>query len=311
MKRRSLIKSLSTGIVGIPLISSGFSGNRVFDDLPPKKNLLMRVGGDNIFVENLPFDDTSKENLQFKLRYGVKHITAKVKKYEPDGSWDLDELKRMKENCDKYGVELECLNLGNTLETQIENQLTPNITLGKSPERDTEIEVILGNIKKAAEIDVQIVRYHWRILPIMRNGTKPRRGGSSYRTWDIEENWKELPLSTAGRVTEDMWWERYSWFLERILPVAEEYKVRMACHLPDPPLPLGYRGVDHWNYNVFEGLKKLCALSDSPYHGLLLCVGTIAEGLENPGENIYEIIKYFWFAKENILRSYTQYIGRS
>ncbi len=298
MKRRSLIKSLATGIVGAPLVKSSDFESTIFDDLPPRKNLLMRVGGDNIFVENVPFDDTSKENLEFKLRHGVKHITAKVNKIEPDGSWDLDELKRMKENCDKYEVVLESLNLGNTLETQIENQLTPNITLGKSPERDKEIEVILGNIRKAGEIGVSTIRYHWRILPILRNGTAPGRGGSIYRKWDIEENWEELPMSAAGRVTRDMWWERYSWFLERVLPVAEQSKVKMACHIPDPPLPLGYRGVDHWNHDVFDGLKKVCALSDSPYHGLLLCIGTVAEGLDNPGKDIYEIIKYFGLKKK-------------
>lgn len=298
MKRRSMIKSLATGIVGAPLVKSSEFENTIFDDLPPRKNPLMRVGGDNIFVKNVPFDDTSKKNLEFKLRHGVKHITAKVKKIELDGSWDLDELKRMKGNCDKYGVVLECLNLGNTLETHLENQLTPNITLGKSPEREKEIEVILGNIRKAGEIGVSTIRYHWRILPILRNGTTPGRGGSTYRKWDLEENWEELPMSAVGRVTEEMWWERYSWFLERVLPVAEQYNVKMACHLPDPPLPLGYRGVDHWNHDVFEGLKKLCSLSDSPYHGLLLCIGTVAEGLDNPGTDIYEIVKYFGLKKK-------------
>ena len=298
MKRRNLIKTLAAGTIAAPLINTPVFGKSFSEDLPHRKNLLMRVGGDNHSVKTHGTDGTSKENLQFKLRHGVRHITAKVYKHKPDGSWDLDEMKRMKDNCDKYGVELECLNLGKTLETDVENQITPNITLGKSPERDREIEVILGNIRKAGEIGVPAIRYHWRILPIMRNGRIPGRGGSTYNKWDLEDNWEELPMGEAGRVTEDMWWERYTWFLDRVLPVAEEYNVRMACHLPDPPLPLGYRGVDRWDHDVFEGLKKICALSDSPYHGLLLCVGTVASGLKNPGKDIYEIVKYVGLQKK-------------
>ena len=298
MKRRSLIKSLAAGTIGAPLVNTSVFGESVFDDLSPRKNLLMRVGGDNHTVKTHGIADTSKENLQFKLRHGVRHITAKVHKFESDGSWDLEELRRMKDNCDKFGVELECLNLGKYLETELENQKTPNITLGKSPERDRELEVILDNIRKAGKTGVPAIRYHWRILPIMRNGSVPGRGGSSYNKWDLEDNWEDLPMTEAGRVTEDMWWERYTWFLDRVLPVAEEYNVRMACHLPDPPLPLGYRGVDRWNHDVFAGLKKICSLSDSPYHGLLLCLGTVASGLKNPGKDIYEIIKYCGLQKK-------------
>ena len=83
MKRRSLIKSLATGTIGAPLLNTDVFKEGVIDDLSPRKNPLMRVGGDNHTVKTHGIADTSKENLQFKLRHGVRHITAKVHKFEP------------------------------------------------------------------------------------------------------------------------------------------------------------------------------------------------------------------------------------
>ena len=41
-------------------------------------------------------------------------------------------------------------------------------------------------------------------------------------------------------------WERITYFLKRVVPVAEECKVRICCHPHDPGMPRGkgYRGVE-------------------------------------------------------------------
>ena len=43
----------------------------------------------------------------------------------------------------------------------------------------------------------------------------------------------------------------------------------------------------------FEGLKRFIEISPSPYHGLNFCQGTVCESLENPGTEIFDIIRYF------------------
>ena len=65
------------------------------------------------------------------------------------------------------------------------------------------------------------------------------------------------PLTEAGRVDADAYWERITYFLERVIPVAEEYKVRMACHPQDPGMPRGkgFRGVETVLGSV-DGLKR-------------------------------------------------------
>ena len=53
------------------------------------------------------------------------------------------------------------------------------------------------------------------------------------------------------------------------------------------------RGVERWNWPVQEGLKRFSELVDSPYHGFNFCCGVAAEGLENPAEELCDIVRYF------------------
>ena len=52
-----------------------------------------------------------------------------------------------------------------------------------------------------------------------------------------------------------------------VVPVAEQHKVRLACHPQDPGLPSGFQGVDAVLSTV-EGLKKFVGIKESAYHGL-------------------------------------------
>ena len=42
-----------------------------------------------------------------------------------------------------------------------------------------------------------------------------------------------------------------------------------------------------------EGLKRFVDIMPSKYHGLNFCQGTVAEMLEKPGKEIYDVIRYF------------------
>ena len=76
-----------------------------------------------------------------------------------------------------------------------------------------------------------------------------------------------------------MFWERITYFLDHVIPVANEYKIRMACHPHDPGMPPeGYQGVDRVLGTV-DGLKKFVTIRESPYHGLNFCQGTVSEML--------------------------------
>ena len=42
-----------------------------------------------------------------------------------------------------------------------------------------------------------------------------------------------------------------------------------------------------------EGMKRFVEIAPSDYHGLNFCQGTVSEMLEKPGEEIYDVIRYF------------------
>ena len=120
------------------------------------------------------------------------------------------------------------------------------------------------------------------------------RGRARYSTFVYASGKQDPPLTIAGPVDADLYWERITYFLKRVVPVAEEYKVRLACHPQDPGMPKGkgWRGVETVLGSV-DGLKRFVSINESPYHGLNFCQGTVSEMLEKPGEQIFDVIRYF------------------
>ena len=169
--------------------------------------------------------------------------------------------------------------------------------LGKSPARDKEIEMIQQMISVAGKAGVKVLNYNTIIHVILRttDTLDPTRGNTYYRTWNYDEAIKSgKDYSTiAGEVDIDEIYERITYFLDRVLPVAEEYNVKLANHIADPPAPVGFGGITRWNSpDVFEGIKRFAQLYDSPSHGFNLCLGSAAEGLIDPGKEILPIIKW-------------------
>lgn len=249
-----------------------------------RKNTLMHVGGDYHSVAGgAGADITAKENLEYNLRHGVRHLTVQIAKRSPDGAWELDELRRLRDNCDRYGVALQAIRMDSDY-----------IKLSRGADRDRRLDTIAENVRKASQVGVRVITYHWTLIPIRRNRQAPGRGGSVYSAFRLEENWRDLPPTDAGQVSLDEYWERISDFLHRIIPVAAGHDVRMACHPYDPPgLPFGYQGVENWDSpSIFDAIKKYEAIVESPYNGFQLCLGTAAEGLMHPRTEVLPIVRY-------------------
>lgn len=88
-------------------------------------------------------------------------------------------------------------------------------------------------------------------------------------------------------VSEEDLFANFKNFLEQVIPVAEEYGIKMALHPDDPP------------WNIFglprivtsrENFERVINLVDSPSNGITLCSGSLGS---NPENNIPEIIRYF------------------
>jgi mannonate dehydratase len=294
MKRRNVLKILAASSIGTstPIQIKANTEIQSQNTLKSKKKVLMQIG--------CQLGDTSIENLEFKARHGVFNIDGGAPKTIKGKGWDIDDAMRQKEACEKYGISLDAyhwpLSSGG-----IDKQEYPNIMLGKSPERDREIEILQQMIQVAGKTGIKVLNYNTTILPILRTGMTldPKRGNTEYTTWNYAEAVKiNEPKTIAGDVSADQMFERITYMLDRCLPVAEEYKVKLANHIADPPVPAAYRGIMRWNSpDVFEGIKRFAKLYNSPYHGFNFCIGSIAEGLKNPKNDIFPIIK--WVGERN------------
>ena len=296
LKRRNLIKTLTKGSFGI-MAMGGLSGGNFKDE---KQNNRTGAADKLLMHPGCQHGGTGKKNLQFLARHGVFHIDGGSPKFIDGVGWDLEDSLKKKEACEKYGIHLDAYHLPLS-SAGINRVSTPNIMLGKSPERDREIELIQQMIEVAGKSDVRLLLYNTIIQPILRTGrtTDPKRGNAQYSTWNYEKAIKRDDRQTiAGEVSIDEIYERITYLLDRILPIAEEYKVKLGNHIADPPAPAGYQGITRWNSpNVFEGIKRFATLYDSKYHGLNLCLGSTAEGLKDPKTEIIPIIN--WLGERN------------
>jgi mannonate dehydratase len=290
MKRRDFGKAIATGATGAALAATLSAKSN-----PPAtaaKKALMHVGCQS--------GGTTTANLEFKARHGVFHLDGDEPKHIDGKGWDLDDSLAKRDACEKYGITLEAYHLWHS--QGIESTKFPAIMLGQSPQRDRDIEQIHQMIQVAAKTGVRLLNYNTTILGMLRTGRTPdpTRGNATYNTWDYQTALKRNePMTKAGVVTADMAFERITYLLDRILPVASEYKVQLGNHIADPPTHAGYRGVTRWNSpDVAAGIKRFAELYDSPYHGFNLCLGSTAEGLKDPNAEIHPIIKYLGGRKQ-------------
>jgi mannonate dehydratase len=170
----------------------------------------------------------------------------------------------------------------------------PDIMLGRSPDRHRQIDDIRHMIANCRAAGIPMVKYNMTILGVVRSALSPGRGGAKYRTFDYDHAKQEPPLTEAGEVSADMMWDRITYFLKRVVAVAEENKVSMACHPHDPGMPAdrGFRGVHRVLGNV-DGLKRSIETQASPYHGLNFCQDTVSEMLRDPNRELFDVIRYF------------------
>ncbi|MBY5809895.1 mannonate dehydratase [Rhizobium leguminosarum] len=219
---------------------------------------------------------------------GVKHINA-----DPPGkpsSWTLSDLERHRDKVESFGLILDMIQL--PLPSQpIEKASYPDILLA-GPERDRQIDAVCKLIENVAAAGIPAVKYNLNLIGIPRTPDEPGRGGSLNASFRWDETDQQAAPGLAGVLSEDENWERIDYFLERVVPVAASNRVRLACHPHDPYTPPGYRGVTRVLGTV-EGLKKFVLMRENPYHGLNFCQGSIGEMLENPGEEIDDVIRWF------------------
>ncbi|HLK49974.1 MAG TPA: mannonate dehydratase [Bryobacteraceae bacterium] len=251
----------------------------------PAQRALMKLG-----CQSAP---SNEKHFRYFARYGVRNVCGYPEIADGRLYATVDELKRLRELGERNGISVDCIAPPFLESSHIDREQHPAIMLAQSPERDRDIESLQTLIRNCAAAGIPSIKYNMSILGVLRTGRSPGRGDAMYSTWRLKEAKPSSELTRAGKIDADAAWERITYFLDRVIPVAEEYKIRMACHPHDPGVPPeGYQGVTRVLGTV-DGLKRFVSIKENPYHGLNFCQGTVSEMLGNPGAEIYDVIRYF------------------
>jgi mannonate dehydratase len=298
MDRRKFFSVTSAGAAAVA------AGNLTGAEAAPKK-----MAGGSCASAKLPplkarlghqFGTLTDHSAAWVARFGVDAICTSPKVEDPDRLYPtVEEMNKMLDLANKWKVKVELVDSVLLTSSLIDKEKHPAIMLAQSPERDRDIEAFQNHIKTCAAAGIRTLKYNMSILGVVRLDEVPGRGDAVYNRWNYEDAVaKNPPLTRAGVVNADAFWERIDYFLTRVVPVANEYKVRIACHPQDPGMPpQGYRGVDRV-LGTIDGLKRFIGMHESTYHGLNFCQGTVSEDLFHPNDELPDVIRYFGSRKK-------------
>ena len=136
----------------------------------------------------------NNSDLEVWSQLGVKNICADPFIEDEKGNfksinphdWTLEILEKHIEVIEKNGLKLDMVQIPLSSRPLEESQ-SPNIMLGKSPERDIEIESIQKIIELCSKVGIPAVKYNMNIIGIPRSENEKGRGDLRTR---ISINWR-------------------------------------------------------------------------------------------------------------------------
>lgn len=208
----------------------------------------------------------------------------------PNEIWSLEELISIKKDINNYGLELEAIE-------NFDPAHWHDILLD-GPKKKIQIENLKQLIKNVGRAGIPTFGYNFSLAGVSSRDIGPyARGGAvsvgmngsvdetpipNGMVWNMiyDENALDGSLPHIGH--EELW-KRLQYFLNEIIPVAEEAGVKMAAHPDDPPMPY-VRNTPRLVYQP-DLYQKLIDIKPSPSNKLEFCLGSIAEMTEG---DVYE-----------------------
>jgi mannonate dehydratase len=221
------------------------------------------------------FNELSHERLTFAAQLGASGVLLNTPVLPGERRWEVADLVWLRRRCEGYGLRLEALE-------NVPVGFYDRAMLGLEG-RDEQIADYQATIRNMGAAGIPILGYHWMPNGVWRTPDAKGRGGAIVTAFDIAQidagalrhGVKEHPLAQGRTFSAEQMWDNYAYFLERVLPVAEEAGVTLALHPDDPPLP-ELSGIARLFYH-FEGFKRAMEAFDSPRHGLDFCMGCWSE----------------------------------
>jgi len=195
--------------------------------------------------------------------------------------WSLEYLQKVKSEINKHGLVLEAIE-------NFDPAHWHDILLD-GPRKEEQMEGLKQLILNVGEAGIPIFGYNFSLAGVCGRIKGPFARGEAISVglsvgeetpipngmvWNMTYN----PDAASGHMKEinhAELWQRLEWFLEELVPVAEEAGVVLAAHPDDPPMPT----MRKTPRLVFEPnlYQRLIDLVPSPANQLEFCLGSIAE----------------------------------
>ncbi len=250
------------------------------------------------------FSDLQEEKLRFAVQLGVTGIQMNTPRLPGEHQWETADIRALVEQVESHGLTFEAIE-------NVPIYFYDKAMLGL-PGRDEQIVHYQNTIRHIGEAGIPILGYHWMPNSVWRTSRKtPGRGGARVTAFDLttasqagDERSRSFVAKANERVdqvamhggdeiiaSEETMWENFAYFMNAVLPVAEEAGVKLALHPDDPPVPM-LGGVARLFRNV-EGFKKAEGIvGDSPVWGLDLCLGCCSE-MPGGADNVMAMVEHF------------------
>jgi mannonate dehydratase len=238
---------------------------------------------------------------------GIKGVITTLYGKQPGEVWSREEISGLKKAVEDSGLSvagIESVNIHDSIKTG-------------SPQRDAYIDRYRATLQNLGEAGIRMVCYNFmavfdwtrsdlakmrpdgatvmayeqaiidKIDPYnMTSAMNAQSNGYALPGWEPErlEKLKEL-FALYNDIDEDKLFAHLKYFLEAIMPVCEQYGIKMAIHPDDPAwsvfgLPRIMTGK--------ENLLRLIKMVDHPLNGVTLCTGSLGT---NPRNDIPSIIR--------------------
>ena len=256
-----------------------------------------------------PYGDDSVSLKHIRQIPGVSGVATHLTRIPVGDVWSMEEIDLVKNEINSYGLEMEVIESLNIHE---------DIKKGL-PSRDMYIDNYIESMRNLSKAGVKCICYNF--MPVMdwyrSNLYKDLPDGSNSMAYSHSEAVKltlekitssmidgsnnfSLPgwePERFGQMAEDIkfyqnvtpedYFRNIKYFLDAIMPAAEELDINFAVHPDDPPFPL-------FNLpkvvNNKESINKYLNLNASKRNGLTLCTGSLGAGIEN---DVVDIAKTF------------------
>lgn len=245
------------------------------------------------------FQVYDEEMALYASQLGINNIQMNSPALPGSEKWELSDLRALRDRIEAHGQKL----------VMVENVpliFYDKVILGL-PGRDRQLDYYIETIRNLASIGVEIFGHHFSPTFVWRTEDALGRGGARVTAFDEEkfsrsgnEAMKELMrrkrhlldydvFEVAKGLTAEKLFENYKYFMDAVIPVAEQCNIRLALHPDDPPL----RSANNIERMVVDlaDYERAMNIANSELWGVNLCLGCCSEMAGADG--VRDMIRFF------------------